>query len=370
MSKELEYKIRGGILLYEIKKVKNEKYITINGFKEDFESKNLNIPAEIDGIKVKEIGINAFCCVEISSLTLPEGLVVIKESAFDCCDELKKVVFPTSLRVIEDEAFSGCNSLTTVKFNEGLEYIEDSAFSYTNIQKLVLPNSLIEIGESAFECCDFESIAFGSKLKIIGERAFADNPALKNIKFNEGLEKIGDEAFFECGVESVILPDSLSSMSFDAFNGCTCLKNFHIGKNFTNNDYVTTLLFNCPELEKITISPSNRQFKVIDGFLYDMNIKELVRTPSNIKKLTIPKWVESVSPDCFFEVYPDRVIIKAESIENIYDSCLDDIESIICVPGSEVEEWALDRGIKVKPYVSLLNDFVESLTDEGLEIND
>lgn len=370
MSKKLEYKTRGGILVYEIKKAKDERYIAINGFKEGFAYKNLNIPAEIDGIKVKEISTNAFYDEEISNLTLPEGLVTIKESAFECCDELKKVVFPTSLCVIEDAAFSNCCNLTTVKFNEGLESIGSDAFRYTNIQKLTLPDSLIEINSFAFECSSLSSVTFGSKLKTIGERAFSDNPDLKSIKFNEELETIGEMAFDECGVESIVLPDSLKSMEYNAFNGCTCLKDFHIGKNFTNHDFVGILLFDCPKLKTITVSEENENFSIIDGCLYDMQRKELVRTPSNVKSVTIPKWVKAIAPACFYDIFPDTIIIKPESLDCLSESFIENAKTIRCVPGSKVEEWALDRDVYVEPCSSRMNVFVDSLTNNELEIND
>lgn len=364
----LEFKINDAVILYNIENEKDEKYVSILGFKEGFECTSLIIPEEIEGYKVKEIASEAFTSEQIEYIAFPNNLVTIGNNAFECSD-IKEVVFPDSLQIIESGAFANCSSLTTVKFNEGLREIEDGAFSCTYIETINLPNSLTKINRGVFEDCELESVTFGPNIKTIDERAFALNARLKYINFSEGLESIGSEAFFSCAAESIELPNSLVSMDFDAFNECPFLKRFYIGANFENNDYMETLLLLCMSLENITVHPDNKQFKIIDECLYDMKYKELVKVPSNMYKLTIPKWVQSITAECFYPISPDIIVIRKNNLDGLTFSGMENAKLIVCPPGSEIGKWASKNDVDVEFSSSLIGDFIKSLSDESLEVN-
>lgn len=366
MSRELEYKTDECVLLYEKKRLKSKEYISILGFKEDYKCEDLIIPKEIDGLPVKCIDTYAFAGECIKTVNFPDGLTIIENSAFCECNELTKVVFPSSLREIREEAFDCCSHLKNVKFNEGLEYIESNAFVNTGINKLLLPDSLIEIGDLAFQDCELTSVKCGSGLKIIGDCAFCGNEKLVKVEFNEGLEKIHSAAFDSCGLVSAVLPDSLTTLEFNAFDRCENLELVYIGANVTNKNYTRTFALFCPSLKNISVSKDNKQFKSIDNVLYDVENNELIRTNSNIKKLTIPKWVESISPECFFDIFPEKVTVKAESLNYIEESYLENAKTLVCIPDSKVEEWANDYAdIEVVHYISQLDDFLDSLSEPG-----
>jgi hypothetical protein len=52
----------------------------------------------------------------LKSVTLPEGLEVIGDGAFDYCPQLATVNIPASVTKIGSQAFRSCNSLTSVSF--------------------------------------------------------------------------------------------------------------------------------------------------------------------------------------------------------------------------------------------------------------
>lgn len=361
-------------LLYGKNKLtKNDEHIVIKGFKEDACCSCLTIPNEINGIPVKGIGSNAFFQADIKTLKLPEGLVYINNNAFDTCDMLQEVLFPSSLRFIGEEAFASCIGLKEVVLPEGIEQISDFAFQYAGIERLVLPNSLVEIGTSAFEDGELISVTFGSGIKIIGECAFANNKSLRDISFPEGLKTIESQAFDSCGLTYVKLPESLNALEFDAFDRCDNLEYLYIGKNLKNDHYVQTLAFLCPKLNTIEVSELNEQFKIINGALYDIYHKELIRVPSDVKEITIPKWVEVISEDCFYGIIPEKVIIRTPSLNNIHNSSIDNAVNIVCIADSEVEEWAKGyascSNITVLNSASEINSFVNSIANDTQERN-
>lgn len=86
---------------------------------------------------------------------VPEGVEVIKDSAFAGRSGLSGVVFPDSLRAIGMYAFSECPDLSgTLVLPEGVESIADNAFAdCPSLAAAVLPASLTHIGYDAFSGC-------------------------------------------------------------------------------------------------------------------------------------------------------------------------------------------------------------------------
>ena len=78
----------------------------------------LDVPQRLDGHLVTGIQPFAFThCREMTSLNLPEGLVVVRQYAFYWCAGLEAVRLPDSLRVLEGGAFGLCRRLKTFDLN-------------------------------------------------------------------------------------------------------------------------------------------------------------------------------------------------------------------------------------------------------------
>lgn len=67
-------------------------------------------------------------CSKLTSVTLPEGVTSIGESAFSGCSNLTSVRIPNSVTSIGEAAFYDCYSLTTVRIPAGVKKIDDYAF--------------------------------------------------------------------------------------------------------------------------------------------------------------------------------------------------------------------------------------------------
>ena len=75
-----------------------------------------DIPAKVNGRSVTAIGDGAFeNCVQLESVTLPDGVRTVGERAFAGCEALRHLTLPASLEKIGKGAFSGC-ALTSVTF--------------------------------------------------------------------------------------------------------------------------------------------------------------------------------------------------------------------------------------------------------------
>ena len=71
----------------------------------------------------------------LTEITIPEGVSVVGDNAFEDCTSLMKVMLPKSVSYIGDRAFLNCGSLTvTVPANSYAgEYCRENEIQYTVI---------------------------------------------------------------------------------------------------------------------------------------------------------------------------------------------------------------------------------------------
>ena len=143
--------------------------------------------------------------------------------------------------------FYKAESLVIPDEYEGLAVVAvaDSAFSgHSEIESVVLPESLISIGDGAFSgCANLSSVtvaeqrvrtaaeyyASGGGLEYVGDGAFDGCTALEEFSFEYGLEYIGDRAFAGAAFTQVSLPATVGYVGGEAFSGCERLSSIIVG---------------------------------------------------------------------------------------------------------------------------------------------
>lgn len=100
----------------------------------------------------------------------------------------------------------------------------------TEIKSVVIPDSVIEIGERAFyTCLQLEEVTMENGVKKIGQEAFAGCFKMKTIHLSDSLQEIGLRAFNFCeSLEALELPSSLRNIEMEAFGNCISLKSLNI----------------------------------------------------------------------------------------------------------------------------------------------
>ena len=124
-----------------------------------------------------------------SDITLPENYngesYTIYQYAFYYCDSLTSVTIPNSVTSIGDSAFEKCLNLTSVTIGNGVTSIGDHAFYICrSLTSITIPDSVTSIGELAFYgCSSLTSVTIGNGVTSISIAAFDYCRSLTSVTF-------------------------------------------------------------------------------------------------------------------------------------------------------------------------------------------
>ncbi|MDY2957931.1 leucine-rich repeat protein [Floccifex sp.] len=141
------------------------------------EDSNVVVPSTIKGLPVTTIGKWSFAFAtnsdNITSVTLPEGITLIDDYAFNAVSKLETVNIPSTVKTIGQRAFYGtaitnivvpegvtsigkevfnrCTKLTDVSLPQSLKYINANAFNGSGVKEIILPDNISYLGTNALK---------------------------------------------------------------------------------------------------------------------------------------------------------------------------------------------------------------------------
>ena len=276
-----------------------------NALKEIADSTFANCPALASvsfGSGLETIGSRAFTNSGITSAVFNDRLAVINSSAFEDCHSLASVSFGSGLETIGNRAFAN-SGLISVKFNEGLTKIGEEAFRYcSNLRDVTISSTVTEIGRTAFaQCDDMQKAEFASieslcgikfenlnanplskshKLYIdgtevtkvvipesvteIGDYAFGDFTNLTEVTIPESVMEIGDYAFAGCvNLDEIVIPNSVKSLGSYSFSGCEKLNEVTIGNSVESIG--STVFYGCDSIRTLTIADAVTPIQIAEA---------------------------------------------------------------------------------------------------------
>ena len=128
------------------------------------------------------------------------------------------------------------------------------------IEEIELPDTITEIGDSAFKSCkNLNKVIIPESVTKIDGDAFAECSGLVDIKMHEGINTIGSRAFYKCDrLLDIVIPDSVEKIEFEAFRGCDKLENIKLSENLTIVGY--GVFGDCKSISKIEMPKSLKKF--------------------------------------------------------------------------------------------------------------
>lgn len=246
---------------------------------------------------------------------LPYGVTKIGDKAF-YGHEFTGFFIPDSVEEIGNSAFAHCGNLQSVTGCKGLKSVGDYAFSYCeSLQNINLPDSVTKIGRGAFsDCKALTSFTLPKYLMIINYDLFYNCNSLADITIPDTVTRIYLNAFRNTAITSINIPDSVTYISDGAFACCKSLKSFAVGENntaykFENNCLLTkdgkTLLVGfknsvIPDTVKIIAA---RAFEDCEG----------------LTSIVIPDSVTDIYEYAFMGCYDLTSIVIPDSVKYIYN---------------------------------------------------
>ena len=133
----------------------------------------------------------------LTSISIPNSVTSIGESAFYSCRNLTSVTIPDRVTAIGLWAFFECTALTNVVIPEGVTRIETGAFAYCeNMTSVTIPNTVKIIESSAFEeCHSLKSVTFPASVTKICDWAFGLCDGITELIFCGNVPYIESPAF-------------------------------------------------------------------------------------------------------------------------------------------------------------------------------
>ena len=275
-----------------------------------------------------------YYCNKLTSVVIPESVVIIGNYAFQYCNSLTEVAVPSSVKSVGSYVFSNCESLTEVDFSQATSLISIGYYVFSGCSNLLssieIPSTVTNISSDAFygiKNIIYNGSAGGATEKFgaltrngtfDGNFVFADEAKTAltgytcksgSVTIPDGVKTIGAYAFDKCSDVTVTIPSALSISS--------------IGQ-YAFNDIANVINYNSYE----TNSPwgAKKYFKSSDididenGFIFTAGSErtELIGYMGSATDIVIPQTVTTIADEVFKDLSITSVdFSSAENLESI-----------------------------------------------------
>ncbi len=262
----------------------------------------------------------------------------LPKQAFYSCDEIQKVILPTTITEVGNRAFYGCANLEEV-IMPGVKTIADVSSNYgvfelSNKLKRVEAPMVEKIGSLAFYgCVALEEVVLPTTGEgyTVGDSAFEGCSNLATINLLKATS-IGSRAFFKC--TSLAAADLANATIIDlhAFYGCSSLTSVAMSK-------VTSIglsaFSNCPELASVTLPTTGSGYTVGNSAFWGSKISTInlsmmtsadmsaFRKCTSLQTVTLPTQHNYTLGMCAFEGCTALQIINLQKATSLGDNCFE-----------------------------------------------
>jgi len=207
-----------------------------------FEDNIDNIPSTLKTIKYVYSGglidatmwKNRIANHEIT-LILDESFTSIPDETFKDATYLTSIVLPNTIIYIGEAAFAN-SGLRTINLPDSITIISANTFKDCRfLTTIIIPTSVTTIGEYAFaNCTDVTAIYMDDSVMTIGEGAFAGCVNVEELRLSRVLESIGAKAFSGLyKIEEIFIPYFVTEIKSETFANWTSLRSITISSNVT-----------------------------------------------------------------------------------------------------------------------------------------
>jgi hypothetical protein len=188
----------------------------------------------------------------------------------------KKVIIPEFINQIRETAFEASNIEELIFSDDLLMESLGCLKLLTNIKKVTLPYNITHIPKGLFKNNKtLEYVFIPSKVTEIEDSAFEGCEALKHVEFGQDFTslKIGSKAFKKCvSLQEVVLPKNTTIIGEEAFMNCKELDTLLLA--FETEKILSKAFYGCVHLMKMVFPPKVHYFG--DDIFYNCHSVEEV----------------------------------------------------------------------------------------------
>lgn len=148
---------------------------------------------------------------------------------------------------------------------------------------------------------DLEEYTIPEEITVLHSYMFKGFTKLKHITLHNKITSIEYSCFMDCySLESITIPESVTFISNQVFANCTSLKEVIINSVSVSVDG-DCFYNNCPELERVIVTPENNKIISVDGVLYNKQCTQILYYPEGKKdtEYSINFSLYSIESYCF-----------------------------------------------------------------------
>ena len=210
-------------------------------------------------------------------------------------------------------------------------------YKSTNVENLILPNTLITIGEEMFYQSKLKTVVIPANATTIGNSAFEQCASLISIDIPANVETIGTAVFWGCSSLTTVTFEKGSQLKtigggsssyYGAFSYCTALTSIEIPASVETIG--ASAFKGCSKLATVTFEKES-QLKTIGGGYSEPNYYGVFSDCTALTSIEIPASVETIEAAAFKDCSSLTSIEIPASVETIKASAFKGCSSLATV---------------------------------------